>query len=132
MLTPEYLERFSNAIVEVINAERGRRNMSFRALAGALDLNVQYLTYRIGNGNPKTGNRTPISVSDLELFGEFFAIDPADMLQRAREEAMDPRNDRWTPTAISSVLAYSDDDQADEDDLRAVARATDPENDEEQ
>lgn len=81
--TREYLERFAEALVSEIKAEMGRRDLSYRGLATLLGENPQYVTSRLGGGNPRTKKRVDISVSDLVVIASAFNLDADDLLGRA-------------------------------------------------
>lgn len=87
--TPDYLARFSEALVSEIKAEMGRRDLSFRGLATLLGENPQYVSSRLGGGNPRTGKRVEINVADLFAFAGAMDLDPRDLMDRAREAAED-------------------------------------------
>jgi hypothetical protein len=85
--TPDYLARFSAALVSEIKAEMGRRDLSFRGLAMLLGENPQYVTSRLAGGNPRTGKRVEINVADLYAMASAMDLDPGELLDRAREAA---------------------------------------------
>jgi hypothetical protein len=83
----DFLERLAEALVMEIKAEMGRRSLSARGLAALIGENPQYVTSRIGAGNPRTGKRVPITISDLAVIAGALDQDPLEMLSRARVEA---------------------------------------------
>jgi hypothetical protein len=81
--SPHYLARVSDALVSEIKAEMGRRDLSARGLALLIGENPQYVTSRIGAGNPRTGKRVEISVADLYAIAGAFDMDANELLTRA-------------------------------------------------
>lgn len=83
----DYLERFAEALVSEIKAEMGRRDLSARGLAQLIGENPQYVTSRIAGGNPRTGKRVPINVSDLAVIAGAMDLDPLTLFAAARRVA---------------------------------------------
>ena len=83
----EYLSRLSKALVSEIKSEMGRRSLSARGLAALIGENPQYVTSRIGAGNPRTGKRVELTVSDLVTIAGVFEMDPVDLFRRAVDVA---------------------------------------------
>lgn len=81
--SPNYLARVSEALVSEIKAEMGRRDLSARGLALLIGENPQYVTSRIGAGNPRTGKRVEISVADLYAIAGALELDANELLERA-------------------------------------------------
>lgn len=85
--SPNYLARVSEALVSEIKAEMGRQDLSARGLALRIGENPQYVTSRIGAGNPRTGKRVEISVADLYAIAGALDLDANELLERALEVA---------------------------------------------
>lgn len=79
----EYLSRLSEALVSEIKSEMGRRDLSARGLAAIIGENPQYVTSRIGAGNPRTGKRVELTVADLATIAGAFDMEPIDLYNRA-------------------------------------------------
>jgi hypothetical protein len=88
----DYLERLADALVMEIKAEMGRRSLSARGLATLIGENPQYVTSRIGAGNPRTGKRVPITISDLAVIAGALDKDALEMLAQARAAAASTGN----------------------------------------
>jgi hypothetical protein len=89
----QYAARFAEAVVQEIWTEMGRRRVkSLRALALETGMTHQYLTARLKK-DPKTGKPVTINVRDLAALGTVLAVEPAELLGRARE-AVGPPPDR--------------------------------------
>lgn len=101
--TPDYLARFSEALVSEIKSEMGRRDLSFRGLAALLGENPQYVSSRLGGGNPRTGKRVEINVADLFAIASAMDLDARDLFARAQLAAGDPES--TNPAANLSTLA---------------------------
>lgn len=86
----EYLARFSAALVSEIKAEMGRRDLSQSALARLIGQNKQYVTTRLGAGNPRTGRRVEVNVPDLFAIAGALDLDPTELVGRAREVVGEP------------------------------------------
>ncbi len=86
-LDPEYLQRFSDVLISEIKAEMGRRDLSLRGLASLMGVNPQYVSSRLGGGNPRTGKRVELTISDLAALADAMGLDPIDLVRRAREIA---------------------------------------------
>lgn len=82
----------------------GRRDMSSRALARAIDANAQYVSSRLDGGNPRTGERVVLNVRDLFAIAIALNVDAADLIQRAEAYARETSN-----AASDFALAASDD-----------------------
>lgn len=100
--TADYLERFSAALVSEIKADMGRRELSFRGLAVLLRQNPQYVTSRLGAGNPHTGKRVDLSVSDLIVIAGALGTDAWDLIQRARA-VVGPTQYMQLPTTAAAI-----------------------------
>ena len=101
-LDPEYLQRFSDALVSEIKAEMGRRDLSSRALGRLIDRPSSYMSDRLDGGSPKTGKRVILHVKDLALIAHALDQDPAELLARARaaverEDELAARRQRRQP-----------------------------------
>jgi len=83
-LDPEYLQRFSDALVSEIKAEMGRRDLSSRALGRLIDRPSSYMSDRLDGGSRKTGKRVILHVKDLALIAHALDQDPAELLARSR------------------------------------------------
>jgi len=79
----EYLNRLSDALVSEIKSEMGRRDLSARGLAALIGENPQYVTSRIGAGNPRTGKRVELTVADLATIAGAFDMEPIELYNRA-------------------------------------------------
>lgn len=97
----EYLRRVSAALVSEIKAEMGRRDLSARGLAALMGENPQYVTSRIGAGNPRTGKRVEINVADLSVIAGALDLDPRDLLNRAMWRADQEMDDQWAGLQVS-------------------------------
>lgn len=85
----DFLSRLADALVSEIKSEMGRRDLSARGLAALIGENPQYVTSRIGAGNPRTGKRVPITVSDLAVIAGAMDLDALELLAAARTVAQD-------------------------------------------
>lgn len=85
----DFLSRLADALVSEIKSEMGRRDLSARGLASLIGENPQYVTSRIGSGNPRTGKRVPITVSDLAVIAGAMDLDALELLASARSAAQD-------------------------------------------
>lgn len=101
--TPEYRERFSAALVSEIKADMGRRELSFRGLAALLGENPQYVTSRLGAGNPRTGKRVEMTVADLLVIASALGTTPNKMLDRAKLAAGRPAY--WQMPSTAAEIA---------------------------
>ena len=82
--SPQYLQRFSDALVSEIKAEMGRRGTSSRALGRQVGRSSQYMSDRLDGGNSKTGRRVTLTVKDLAAIAAVFGLHPADLIARAK------------------------------------------------
>lgn len=110
----DYLARVSAALVSEIKAEMGRRDLSARGLAALIGENPQYVTTRIGAGNPRTGKRVEINVADLSLIAGALDLDPRDLLTRAMDQAargdeLANRRGRRNPIGVADEAARDED-----------------------
>jgi len=85
--SPQYLQRFSDALVSEIKAEMGRRGTSSRALGRQVGRSSQYMSDRLDGGNSKTGRRVTLTVKDLAAIAAVFGLHPADLIERAKAVA---------------------------------------------
>jgi hypothetical protein len=85
--SPQYLQRFSDALVSEIKAEMGRRGISSRALGRQVGRSSQYMSDRLDGGNSKTGRRVTLTVKDLAAIAAVFGLHPADLIERAKSAA---------------------------------------------
>ena len=83
----EYLTRVSVALVSEIKAEMGRRDLSYTGLAVLLGQHKQYVTSRLGAGNPRTGKRVEVNIMDLYAIAGALEIDVTELLDRALKQA---------------------------------------------
>lgn len=81
------LDAFAQALVSEIKAEMGRRDLSSRGLAAKLGENPQYVTSRLGAGNPRTGKRVAITVTDMYAIARVLGLDPVVLMRTALEAA---------------------------------------------
>ncbi|WP_300680679.1 helix-turn-helix transcriptional regulator [Nocardioides sp.] len=89
MPSPEYLARFEAALVMEIKAARARRGItSSRELAELLGENPQWVSNRLDGGNPRTGKRVAISVTDLMRIAEVLEMQPVDLIKAAEKAAL--------------------------------------------
>lgn len=105
---PDYLDRFSAALVSEIKAEMGRRDLSSRGLAALLGENPQYVTSRIGAGNPRTGKRVPINIVDLVAIAGAFELEPALLFGRAMDAASEGGEDGTVSVLPGTPDPYDD------------------------
>ncbi|MSZ77929.1 MAG: hypothetical protein F2667_12545 [Actinobacteria bacterium] len=102
-----------------IKAEMGRRSLSARGLASLLGENPQYVTSRIGAGNPRTKRRVEINVADLFAIAGALDLDPSDLMNAARAAASDElagRRERHAKPDFSSFDDDADDEAARDED----------------
>lgn len=121
--TAAYLDRFRSALVSEIKAEMGRRDLTMRSLAGLLGQNHQYVAWRLGAGNPRTGKRVELSGADLMVIASAFNLDPQQLLDRALAAAA-PEDFMIMPDTTAGIAATEADLRADRDSgpLRALRR----------
>lgn len=85
--------RFSEAVVSEIKAEMGRRGLSSRALGRLIGENSQYMSMRLDGGNPRTGKKVTLSITDLAAIASALELDPDEFLRRAMTAALNDRED---------------------------------------
>lgn len=113
----DHLERVSAALVSEIKAEMGRRDLTARKLAALIGENHQYVTTRIGAGNPRTGKRVEINVADLSMIAGALDLDPRDLLaraiqtaQREQEDELSRRRGRRHQVGVADEAARDEDE----------------------
>jgi hypothetical protein len=87
--SPEFLERFSAALVEEIKALRSRRGIpSSRQLGELLGEDPQWVSNRLDGGNPRTGKRVAMTTTDIVRIAGVLNTSVTDLMDAALAAAM--------------------------------------------
>ncbi len=87
IMTSDYADRFSDALVSEIKAEMGRQDLSSRALGRKIGATSQYMSARLDGGNPRTGERVILNVRDLAEIASALGLTYMDLIKRAENVA---------------------------------------------
>lgn len=109
-LSDAYLRRFSEAVVQEIWTEMGRKRIrSVSALAAKMGNTPQYVTARLRH-DPKTGKPVTIHVRDLAAFARALDVNPEDFVIRARNAVGEPADmfvdsddETFTPRSVKGL-----------------------------
>lgn len=118
-LNREQLDEFAAALVLEIKAEMGRRDLSSRGLGKEIGRSSQYVSSRLDGGNPTTGKRVALTVSDVASIASAFGMEPYELMANA-QEAMTRKSAK-----IVRLPAFDDEVPFDENDSRMAARDLD-------
>jgi len=92
--SPDYLKRFADALVDEIKALRSRRGIpSSRALGELLGEDPQWVSNRLDGGNPRTGERVSIGVSELVRIADVLGTSAQWLIEAADKAARTSMSD---------------------------------------
>lgn len=113
IMTSDYAQRFSDALVSEIKAEMGRQDLSSRALGRLIGATSQYVSARLDGGNPRTGERVTLNVRDVAEVADALGLTYIDLIERAENVAR-TRQD-YELVANESINEFPDGNDADYD-----------------